>query len=136
MDFSNFGKVSFTKQAKITQFVDHLSAGEFKTTRCKSCGQIYTPPRQDCFNCMSSDMEWIDVKGPGKLLCFTTVYYGPSGFENDTPYTLGIAEFENGTKLLGRLSKKINIKDIKVGMKLKLVPVQLDNEHFSYEMAL
>jgi len=134
MDFSNFGRVSFTKQAKISQFVDYLTEGNFMMTRCKSCGRNFFPPRQDCFSCASSNMEWIEVKGPGKLLSFTTVYYGPSGFENDIPYTLGIAEFENGIKILGRVSKKVNVKDIKVGMKLKIVPIKLDNEHFSYEL--
>jgi len=134
MDFANFGRVSFTRQGKVAQFADYLSEDKFMTTKCESCGRSFFPPRQDCPYCISSDIEWVKVKGPGKLLAFTTVYYGPSGFENDTPYTLGIAEFENGIKVLGRVSKNIDIKDIKIGMELKLIPVKLDNERVSYEM--
>ncbi len=134
MGFENFGMVSFTSDAKVSPFVDYLEQGKIMTTKCRECGRVFFPPKVDCPRCMSSDVEWIEIKGTGRLVTFTTVNYGPSGFEDDAPYTLGIAEFEEGVKILGRVSKEMNPEDIKVGMKVKLTPLKLGNEHFIYEM--
>jgi uncharacterized OB-fold protein len=134
MGFEKFGTVSFTSDAKVSPFVDYLEKGMVMTTRCKRCGKPYFPPKTDCPRCMSSDVEWFEIDQQGTLKTFTTVHYGPTGFENDAPYTLGIAEFESGLKILGRVSKTIGPEEIKVGMKVKLTPAKLDNGHFIYEI--
>ena len=134
MGFEKFGIVSFTSDAKVAQFVDYLEQGKVMTTKCPQCGRVFFPPKADCPRCMSSDMEWIEINSTGTLLTFAVVNYGPSGFENDTPYTLGIAEFEEGVKILGRVSKEVAPEDITVGMKVKLTPVKLTNERVIYEM--
>lgn len=134
MGFEKFGVVSFTSDAKVSTFVDYLEKGKIMTTRCKQCGKVFFPPKADCPRCLSSDVEWLEINGAGILRTFTTVDYGPTGFENDAPYTLGIAEFEPGVRILGRVSKALSPGDIKVGMKVQLVPVKLANEHFIYEM--
>jgi uncharacterized OB-fold protein len=133
MDFGNFGTVSFTKQAKATPFVDYLSQGKLMTTKCKQCGKSYFPPRMDCPFCLSSEVEWFQITSKGKLLTYTTVNYGPSGFEEEAPYTLGIVEFPEGVRVLARISKKIDPKTISIGMELKAVPVKLREDTFSYD---
>ena len=132
MDFGNFGVVSFTRQAKVAPFVDYLDQGKFMATQCKQCGRKYFPPRGDCPYCLSSDMDWVEVKSKGKLLTFTTVNYGPSGFEEAAPYTLGIVEFEEGVKVLAKIRKKVDVKDIKIGMELRVVPVVLGEDRLAY----
>jgi uncharacterized OB-fold protein len=77
-------------------------------------------------------VEWFEIKGLGNLRTYSVVNFGPSGFENDTPYVLGIVEFESGIKVLGRLSKDISDNDIRLGMGLKVVPVK-QGERISYE---
>ena len=135
MGFEKFGLVSFTTDAKVSPFVDYLEKGKIMTTRCKQCGKVYFPPKADCPKCLCSDVEWLEINGAGILRTFTTVIYGPTGFEDDAPYTLGIAEFDPpGVKILGRVSKAISPGDIKVGMNVKLTPVKLANGHFIYEM--
>lgn len=134
MGFEKFGIVNFTADAKVSPFVDYLEQGKFMTTRCKKCGKVFSPPRIDCAACMSSDVEWIEIDSTGILKTFTVVHYGPTGFEDDAPYTLAIAEFEHGVKVLGRVSKTLSPGDIKVGMEVKLTPMKLDDEHYIYEM--
>jgi uncharacterized protein len=133
MDFGNFGTVSFTKQSKVTAFVDNLFQGKVMGTKCKKCGTQYFPPRADCANCLSSDMDWFEVTGNGKLITFTTVTYGPLGFEADAPYVVGIVEFKDGIKVLSRISKKIDPNTISIGMQLKVTPVKLSEEKVTYE---
>jgi uncharacterized OB-fold protein len=133
MGFENFGTVSFTNETKSVDFVEYLQQGKVMKTRCKNCGTTYFPPRADCQKCLSSDMEWIEITDNSKLVTYTIVNYGPSGFEDQAPYTLAITEFEDGLRVFGRLSKDIKEEDVKPGMELKVVPVKLLGDKVSYE---
>jgi uncharacterized OB-fold protein len=132
MGFENFGTVSFTAEAKVADFITHLEAGRVMATRCRKCGGSYFPPKTDCPRCLLSDVEWFEIKGKGKLASYTVVNYGPTGFENEAPYILALAEF-NGIQILARLSRDIEEKDIKVGMNLRVSPVKLADNRISYE---
>ncbi len=133
MGFENFGTVSFTTEAKTVDFINYLEQGKVMTTRCKKCGTSYFPPKMDCPSCLDSDVEWFEIKNNGKLITYSTVQYGPSGFEDEAPYTLGIAEFGDGLRVFGRLSKDIKEDDIKPGMELKVVPMKLPGNRIAYE---
>jgi len=133
MGFENFGRVSFTTEAKTVEFVNYLEQGKVMTTRCKKCGTSYFPPKMDCPKCLGSDVEWFEIKNYGKLITYTVVQYGPSGFEEDAPYTLAIGEFGDGLRIFGRLSKGIKESDIKPGMELKVVPIKLPDNKIAYE---
>jgi uncharacterized OB-fold protein len=132
MGFENFGTVSFTTEAKAADFITYLEAGKIMATRCRQCGLSYFPPKADCPRCLSSDVEWFEIKGKGKLNTYTIVNYGPTGFENDAPYILALGEFD-GLQILARLSRDIEEKDIKVGMSLVLSPVKLPDNRIAYE---
>ena len=133
MGFENFGVVTSTVEAKTGDFVAYLEQGKVMATKCKKCGAKFFPPKADCPRCLSSDVEWFEIKGSGKLATYTTVNYGPTGFENDTPYTLVIVDFADGLRTFGRLSRDIKESDIKVGMDLKPVSVKLAGDRIGYE---
>ncbi len=135
MGFENFGTVSFTSEAKVTDFITQLEAGKVMATRCRQCGGSYFPPKADCPKCLSSDVEWFEVKSTGKLLSYTVVNYGPTGFENDAPYILALVRFYEGIQILARLSRDIAEKDIKVGMSLKVSPVRLADNRIAYQFS-
>ena len=132
MSFENFGAVSFTTEGKAVDFVAYLEQGKVMATRCQKCGNSYFPPKMDCPRCSSSDVDWFEITGSGKLATYTVVHYGPTGFEDDAPYVLAIADFD-GLRVFGRLSRDIREEDIKPGMELKAVPVKLPNSKVSYE---
>lgn len=132
MGFENFGVVSFTAETKASDFVGYLEKGNVMATRCRRCGTNYFPPRLDCSKCLGSDVEWFELKGEGRLVTYTVVNYGPTGFENDAPYTLAIVDF-NKVRVFGRLSKSIKEGDIKPGMSLKILPVKLPGDRIGYE---
>ena len=92
MGFDNFGTVSFTTEGKAVDFTTYLEQGKVMTTRCPQCEASYFPPKMDCPKCLSSDVEWFEIKGSGKLATYTIVNYGPTGFEDDAPYRLAIAD--------------------------------------------
>ena len=132
MSIENFGTVSFTAETKAADFVTFLEQGKVMATRCKKCGATYFPPKLDCPKCSSSDVEWFEIKGGGRLATYTIVNYGPTGFEDDAPYILAIADFD-GVRVFGRLSKDIKESDIKLGMGVKVIPVKLPGDRIAYE---
>lgn len=133
MGFERFGAVSFTSETKASDFVTHLDEGKLEATKCNNCGSMYFPPRMDCANCFSQDISWFDLGNEGKLATYTIVNYGPSGFENDAPYTLALVEFPSGVKVFGRLDKQLGADDIKVGMAVQPSTVILSDERVTYE---
>ena len=133
MGFERFGTVSFTSTSKVDHFVDLLDQGRVSGTRCRKCGKSFFPPRADCFNCFSADMEWFEITGTGQLISYSTLIYAPTGFEQDLPYTIGLVQFSKDLKLFGRLSQEIKGEKMKVGMKLKATPIKLPNGRVSYE---
>jgi uncharacterized OB-fold protein len=130
--FERFGTVSFTAQTKVDKFVDLLNEGKVAGTKCKNCGKTYFPPRADCSNCLSSDVEWFEISGPGKLISFSTLMYAPTGFEDDLPYAIALADFGD-VKVFGRMSKDLEEEDMEIGMDVEVVPVKLQGEKVSYE---
>ena len=132
MGFEKFGSVSFTAEAKPVDFVTYLEQGKVMATRCKKCGTAYFPPKMDCPSCLQSEVEWFEVAGEGKLVTYTAVNYGPTGFEDDAPYLLAVAEFPGGVRVFGRLDREIAEGDIKIGMSVKPVTIKLPDDKVSY----
>ncbi len=131
MSFEKFGRVSFTSQAKISAFVDYLEQGELYTTHCHSCGITFFPPRADCHSCLGSEMDWRKITSKGSLISFTRSYFAPTGFEEDVPYVLAVADFE-GTKVFGRFKEGFTEEDLSSGMEVTIEPVTHKNGQISY----
>ena len=132
MGFEQFGIVSFTSDTKAADFITYLEEGRVMATRCQGCGRIYFPPRMECADCLSPDVEWFELSGTGKLLTYSEVSYGPTGFEDNVPYRLALAEF-GGVRVFGWLDKRIGAGKIKLGMRVKLAPVKLAEEKLCYQ---
>jgi uncharacterized OB-fold protein len=129
--FSKFGTVSFTSITKTNDFVSYLEQGKVMGSKCKGCGLKFFPPRADCYQCLSSDMEWFEVAGKGKLVTYSKLQYGPVGFEGDLPYAIALADFGD-YKVFGRLASEIPENEIKVGMEVRAVVNNLPNGQLNY----
>lgn len=132
MGIEKFGVVNFTVETKAADFVTYLEQGKLMSTRCKKCNKLYFPPRMDCSRCYSSEMEWLEILGPGRLITFTTVVIPPTGFEDYAPYNVAVVQFADGVKVFGWLTKDIPSEHIKVGMELKATPARLPNDRILY----
>ncbi|KAF1085759.1 hypothetical protein SPSYN_01907 [Sporotomaculum syntrophicum] len=132
MSFKKFGRKSFASQTKVDAFVDYLEKGEVRGTQCKSCGAKFFPPRADCDQCLSNDMDWFPIDGVGTLVTFTRQGFAPTGFEKDVPYTTGMAAFD-GVQVFGRLDGSIPEEEVEIGMKVAVRTIQYDDGQLSYE---
>ncbi len=129
-----FGKVTYTSEAKVSDFVKYLEEGKVMATRCKKCGRLYFPPRADCPECFSEEYEWVPLSGKCKLITYTVAHFAPTGFESDVPYVLAVAECEDGVKVFTRVSKDISVDELKLGMELKLAPIKVNEDKYSFEL--
>ena len=107
-------------------YEQYLNEEKIMGSKCKECGARFVPPRSICVKCYSSDMEWVEVEGEGRLAAFTCITVAPpfmiaQGYNRDNPYCSGVVELEEGGRVDARiegvgLSKP---EDIKVGMPMK-----------------
>lgn len=89
-------------------FYRFLAEKKLMASRCKKCQELYLPPHPICSKCHGNDMEWVEMKGKGRLAAFTAVAVGPSftieeGYDRDNPYLVGVVELEEGPKVSGRI---------------------------------
>jgi uncharacterized OB-fold protein len=86
---------------------------------------------------MMSDMEWRQIQGEGTLVTFTKIYVPPDHFAirqplmpfsniQFEPCPIGLLEVEDGLKIMGWIPR-MDVKKIKVGMKMKASPNILPN---------
>ena len=104
-----------------------LNEEKLMGSRCKGCGTQYVPPRSICVDCYGSEMEWIEMKGRGRLAAFTCINIPPpfmiaQGYNRKNPYCTGVVELEEGARVDARIEGVDCAKpeDIKVGMPLKV----------------
>jgi hypothetical protein len=104
-----------------------LNEKKLMGSRCKGCGTQYVPPRSICVDCYGSDMEWIELKGKGRLAAFTCINIPPpfmiaQGYNRKNPYCTGVVELAEGARVDARIEGVDCAKpeDIKVGMPLKV----------------
>lgn len=129
--FSKFGTVSFTAITKVNDFIDYLEQGKVMATRCKDCGLVFFPPRADCYRCLASNMEWIEISGTGKLVTYSKLEYAPIGFGDDLPYAIALLDYGD-YKVFGRIAGNVPEEEIKIGMAMKTVPNPLPNGQINY----
>jgi uncharacterized OB-fold protein len=120
--FKWFGKVNFSPYTKVTDFAQELKDGSIMASRCKECGATSFPPRADCGECMSGEFEFFEISGKGTLHTFTKIVAAPTGFEDVTPYTVGVVDLEETGRLLAWLGESIPEDEIAIGMEVQVVP--------------
>jgi uncharacterized OB-fold protein len=120
--FKWFGKVNYSPYTKVSDFAQYLKDGRLMGSRCKKCGTTSFPPRADCAVCMSADFEFFEISGKAKLNTFTKIVAAPTGFEDVSPYIVGVVDLEEGGRALAWFGDTIGEGEIEIGMDLQVVP--------------
>ncbi len=119
------------KNTRISSFFKNLRQGRLTTTKCKKCDKLLWPPRIVCPHCLSDQLEWIDLGSEGELYAFTEMRLGaPLGFVQDLPFCLGIVKV--GDLYLSARIDDANYGDLKIGMRVRLKIIKLDDERVFY----
>ena len=87
--------------------------GEIYASVCKGCGAVAYPQHKCCKTCGKTRFDAVPLEGNATLLTFTRVYNLSLAFD-ERYITIGIVEFDNGARALGRLE----VDRPEIGMKL------------------
>ncbi len=108
-------------------FEQFLNEKKLMASRCKKCKAVYLPPRPLCPICRGTEMEWVEMKGKGKLAAYTAIAVAPTlmiqeGYGRDNPYVSGVVQLEDGPKIAARILglDARNPDKIKVGTPLSI----------------
>jgi uncharacterized OB-fold protein len=71
---------------------------------------------------MSGDFEFCEVSGRATLHTYTKIVAAPTGFEDLSPYIVGVVDLEEGGKALAWFGESVAEGDIEIGMDLQVVP--------------
>lgn len=87
----------------IKRYYDNLQDGKIIATKCKACRGYTFPPTALCEHCGSSELEWVELSGRGKLL-FVTHGIAPAPnprFAELAPYAYGHIALAEGVYVQG-----------------------------------
>lgn len=127
-----FGFVSFLPDTElVAKFLDELKNNRLMGVKCTKCGTRYLPPRAQC-TCGSTEIEWYEAPKQCKLLTYTIVVFPPESMTKYAPYILGIAEFDDGSRLLAHVTD-VTPKNLQLGMRLRVVPHQISADRLTYK---
>lgn len=115
-------------------FEQYLAEEKLMGSRCKTCGTLYLPPRPICIGCHGADMEWVQMKGEGRVAAFTCIAICPpamlaEGYNRDNPYCTGVVALEEGVRVDARLEEvdPREPESIHVGMPVSVKYVHRDD---------
>jgi len=94
--------------------------------KCKSCGKIYFPKAQFCFNCFDKGMEEVGLSRRGKLYSYTIGRMASTHFQ--PPYTVGLIDLPEGVRVFAPLIMTED-KTYTIGMEMELVIEELWREN-------
>jgi len=107
-------------------FAEDAKGAKLLGSKCRSCGQLFFPKAQFCFNCFSDSMEEITLSRRGKLYSYTIGHMPSTHFQ--PPYAVGFIDMPEGIRVFAPL-KMTEDKPFKVGMDMEVVIEELWQEN-------
>jgi len=93
--------------------------------KCKQCEKVIYPVRKVCLNCLSRDLERLDLSRNGKLYSFSIVHMPSEHFQ--PPYTVGWIELPEGIRIFSQIRGREE-HPLKTGMNMELAIEKLWDE--------
>lgn len=120
-----------------SKFYANLAEKHLIGSHCKKCGTTFMPPRALCSECLSAEMESVELSGKGKLAAYTVVYVGTSamiaaGYDRKNPYCAGVVELAEGPCISAQIMGVDVSKpeEIKIGTELTVAFVERNEKTF------
>lgn len=85
------------------EFAESIEEGTPTYRRCSACGAVGLPPRRTCSECGNAELSDDVLSMDASVVAATDIAATIPKFSGETPYTVLIAEFEEGVRLTGQL---------------------------------
>ena len=116
-------------------FQEYLKEHKVMGCRNKTSGKLYLPPRAMCPESHTTDMEWVEISGKGKLIGFTVITVGPTfmiedGYNRDNPFCAGIVQLDEGPAISAQIFgvDVKNPENIKIGTEVQATFIERGQE--------
>lgn len=117
----------------VNEFGEKLKQGKLIGKTCKKCNAKFFPPRGECSNCYSTEMEEFEVSPRAKLVSYTIIHFAPDSHSKLAPYIIAIGEHEGGYRTMAHLIGVTSFEQLKVGLEMELVPQELESDRIVYK---
>jgi uncharacterized OB-fold protein len=78
--------------------------GKLLLQRCSRCPGFIHYPRPWCPTCWSTELEWVEASGRGRVITYTVVHQAPfESYAADAPYVLAVARLDEGPQMLANV---------------------------------
>lgn len=96
------------REFTVYNYLDYINNKKLMGSKCKKCGAMYVPPRKLCVKCNSTDSEWIEMSGKGKIAAFSCIGVGTTfmvskGYSMKKPYCFSVVQLDEGPMISGQL---------------------------------
>lgn len=111
----------------VKRFYDSLEEGKVEGRRCRDCGAVEFPPVIACNTCGSTNAEWFETSGKGRLTEFFMPGMLTAQPQNQDlmPYCYGVVEIEGGasfnTLVCGVTNENKDTLPVPAPVKVKIV---------------
>ena len=97
-----------TRDFTASSFSMFLNEEKLMAAQCPDCKALYLPPRPLCTSCYNGTMEWVQLKGKGRLTAYSVIAVGPTfmfeeGYDRNNHYCAGIVQLEEGPRISARI---------------------------------
>jgi len=111
----------------VQNYLEYVNSKKLMGSKCKKCNETYVPPRKLCIKCNSTDLEWVEMSGKGKLAAFSCIGVGTTfmvskGYSMKKPYCFSVIKLDEGPMISGQL---IGVDESKPDTILIGTPVKL-----------
>jgi len=102
-------------------FWQGAAPGRLLLQKCRPCAKVQFFPRVVCTGCFSSNLEWIQASGLGKVHSFTWVRVPRNpAFKDEAPICYANIILDEGVIMESRIVGK-NVTTIKMGAKVRVI---------------
>jgi uncharacterized protein len=91
---------------------------------CPHCDAKIFPPRDVCTECGGEAKNVYQFSGRGEVFSHTTIYDAPTGFEENTPYTVALVKLAEGPVVTAQLTD-LGEQPVEIGMPVEMVTRRL-----------
>ncbi|MHA2007388.1 MAG: Zn-ribbon domain-containing OB-fold protein [Promethearchaeota archaeon] len=125
--------MSEEKEITVQNYLEYVNSKKLMGSKCKKCSATYVPPRKLCIKCNSTDLDWVEMSGKGKLAAFSCIGVGTTfmvskGYSMKKPYCFSVIKLDEGPMVSGQLIgvDESNPDTISIGTPVKLTFIETE----------
>ena len=74
--------------------------GRLMLPRCTSCNRVHWYPRLICPFCHSTELEWVQASGEGRIHTFAVQHRAFGGWASEVPYVTAYIDLAEGDRMM------------------------------------